>query len=158
MGQRGRKRRLSAEERDARARAELEPLEPGERPRAVTVAATVALVMAMVNSAVMATGRSLGGDEGDALFTGILMNVVLVIAALGMWRARYWAVLGFQALLALQILVLTLFVLLAARPIDMLYAIPLVVGLGALFFKLVGAMARIQLPERGRRPDTPDHR
>jgi hypothetical protein len=153
MGQRGRKRRLSAE-----ARADLEPLEPGERPTAVTVAAVVALVMAIVNSAVMATGRSIAGDEGDAMFTGIAMNVVLVIAALGMWRSRYWAVLGFQALLALQILVMTLFVLIAARPVEMLYAVPLVLALGTLFFKLVKAMARIQLPERGRRPDTPGGR
>ena len=30
---------------------------------------------------------------------------MLAMAAVGMWRARYWAVLGFQALLALLIVI-----------------------------------------------------
>ena len=42
-----RPRRLRGEERDAAIRAQLEPLAPGERPRAITVAVIVAAVLAV---------------------------------------------------------------------------------------------------------------
>jgi lipopolysaccharide export LptBFGC system permease protein LptF len=65
---------------------------------------------------------------------------------------RYWAVLGFQALLALVVLIFSLF-LLRASNLEAVVVCVLVVGLGGwLFFKLIRAMARIQMPERPQRP------
>jgi amino acid permease len=61
---------------------------------------------------------------------------------------RYWAVLGFQALLALVVLVFTLFLLRASNLLAVALCVA-VIGLGGwLFFKLIRAMARIQMPRR----------
>ena len=49
------------------------------------------------------------GSRGDPI--AMLMGVM----AYGLWRARYWAVLGFQAILALLIVAATLG-LVSARP------------------------------------------
>jgi len=68
-----------------------------------------------------------------------------------MWRARYWAVLGFQALLALLILVWSLFLVRAESLLGVLVAIAVIGLAGTLFWFLVKALARIQMPER-RRP------
>ena len=138
-----------AEERNQRIRDELEPLAPGERPRAVTVAAVVAVVCALVNVVALALGRTL---EEDATTSSVAFSVILLVAAAGMWRAKYWAVLGFQALLGIQV---------ALSAIAAMFATTLVaaVTLGAaallggwLFWKLVRALARLQMPERRARP------
>jgi hypothetical protein len=65
-----------------------------------------------------------------------------------MWRAKYWAVLGFQALLAFQILILCLALLVAENLIYAAGAVVAIGLLGTLFFKLIRAMARLQMPER----------
>jgi multisubunit Na+/H+ antiporter MnhC subunit len=65
-----------------------------------------------------------------------------------MWKAKYWAVLGMQALLALIILVFSLFLVQAENVKSALIALAVVVAGGVLFWKMVGAMARIQMPER----------
>ena len=77
-----------------------------------------------------------------------MLATILLLAAWGMWKAKYWAVLGFEALLAFQVLVAALSLLVASN----LWAAFLclaVIGLGGwLFWKLIRAMARIQMPER----------
>ncbi len=119
MGQRSRKRRpADAQERMARgyargrakdeaARAALVPLAPGERPRAVTVAALVAAFLGLANVA--------------------LLGIAIVVAALSLMVA--------SNLLAV---VLCLAIIATASP---------------LFWFLIRAMARIQLPVR--RPEDP---
>ena len=69
--------------------------------------------------------------------------------AYGMWRARYWAVLGFQALLVI-VLVAGSLGLLAATTLARRRSAPrsLIVGAGALFYFMIKAMARIQMPDR----------
>ncbi|HLM50887.1 MAG TPA: hypothetical protein VK279_10095 [Solirubrobacteraceae bacterium] len=143
-------RRLRTEQRAAQRRAELEPLRPGERPTAVTVAAVVAAVLALVNlgAGFVDVGLPTSGSPARALpWTGLLL-----IAAVGMWYARYWAVLGFQAALVFQILALALaLVTVQDLLLGALIIVPLLAALGFLFWKLVRAMARLQLPGGGSR-------
>lgn len=134
--------------RDAEARAALKPLEPGERPTAVTVAAIFAIVLAVANVAAVAAGQDLSSEDGNAVPGTVLVTVILLAAGLGMWKVKYWAVLGFQAILGIQILFLSIALLRVERwwfAVGMLVAIGL---LGWLFWKLIRAMARIQMPQR----------
>jgi hypothetical protein len=162
LGQRERRRRAAAAEaepaaargyarsraKDEEARAQLEPLAPGERPGAVTVAAVVAVLLAVAVMAGTLTGNDLS-DRGGSLQGGLLIAGVLLLAAYGMWKARYWAVLGFQAFLAFQILVTSLALAVASSWYAALFCV-VVIGLsGWLFWKLIRSMARLQMPERG---------
>ncbi len=89
--------------------------------------------------------------HGGSLPGAIFLTAVLLALALGMYRRRYWAVLGFEALLAFQILVTSL-ALVVASTIPAAAACLLSIGLGGwLFWKLVRVMGRIQAGERRRR-------
>jgi hypothetical protein len=68
--------------------------------------------------------------------------------AYGMWRVRYWAVLGFQAVLALLILAATLGLIGAGRAVTVVANLGLIAVAGTLFYFMIRAMARIQMPER----------
>ena len=131
--------------RDEAARQELEPLAPGERPKAVTVAAMIAALLIPLN---VGAGLLVGGTESGQITFAVLQSVILAIAAGGMWLGKYWAVLGFQALLAIQILLLSLALLTVENVFVGLGVAVLVGALGYLFFKLIRAMARMQMPER----------
>jgi hypothetical protein len=140
--------------RDAEVREGLEPLAPGERPGAVTVAALVAFAFAIANVIAYAVGGDLSSDEGNPAFFMVTTTTILAVAGIGMLRAKYWAVLGFQVILALQVIV---FSLALTRVEKWWLAIVLVAAvglLGWLFWKLVRAMARLQMPERRPREPT----
>ena len=156
MGQRERRRRAQAaapqgyarsRAKDEAARAALEPLEPGERPTAVTVAAVVALLLAIAVVVGAATGNDLN-DKGGSIQGAIVIAALLLLAAWGMWGAKYWAVLGFQALLLFEILVAALALSVASNWWAVLLCVVVIGGSGWLFYKLIRAMARIQMPER----------
>ncbi len=124
------------EERNAEARAKLEPLETGERPTVPSPSAPSSpaiLAIAITASAVIVAlaGGRLGERpprRSDAIFA-----VVLWAMAWGMWRARYWAVLGFQGLLL--IVLASALGLVAVTTIPQLIARLLLLGLGlALLF------------------------
>jgi hypothetical protein len=129
-------------ERDEAIRARLEPLAPGERPVAVTVAAVAALLLAAGN--LLATALSHPTAAGWRV--GVAQAVVLLVAAAGMWRARYWAVLGFQALLALAMIVAFLSLLRASNVAAVLFCLAILAIAAPLFWVLVRAMARLQMP------------
>jgi hypothetical protein len=134
-----------SEERNAAVRAALTPLAPGERPLAVTVGAAIAALTGAGNLIAWAAGAKIAGKH-PAAGGIILFSLVMLVCAGGMWRLRYWAVLGFQALLAIVVL---LFAVLLVRASNLLgFLIPLVViaGGGLLFYKLVRALSRIQMP------------
>jgi hypothetical protein len=128
------------------ARAALEPLAIGERPGAVTVAAVVAFVMAVANVIAAAAGESLGSSATG--FT-VLSTGILLVCAGGMWfGARYWAVLGFMVVLVFQLLTFC-FALVRVERWYVAIILVVVIGLlGTLFYKLIRALARIQMPER----------
>jgi len=143
-----RRRYARSRARDEAVRQSLEPLEEGERPRVVTIAAIVALFFAVANVIATLTVDDLSSDNGDPVTFAIVTTSVLVLAAIGMWARRYWAVLGFQCILGLQIVVFSLALLRVQKwwlGILMVIAIGL---LGVLFWKLIRAMARLQMPER----------
>ena len=93
-------------------------------------------------------------DEANFSAVGTLLYVsVILLMAWGMWTVRYWAVLGFQALLALLILIWSLLLLKAESVLAAGLAL-LVIGLaGTLFWFLVKSLARVQMPDR--RPPGP---
>lgn len=133
--------------RDEAVRAQLEPLAPGERPRAVTIAAVVAALIALANVVLLLAGWEVQGEEVQP--TGVLIFTALMLAgAVGMWQGRYWAVLGFQALLGISILFSSLSLLVASNLRGALLSFLLIVFSGVLFWYLVRAMARLKMPER----------
>jgi hypothetical protein len=133
-----------SEQRAAAVRAELEPLAPGERPPAVVIATLVAAALAIANLVAYAAGVKIDGKApGPAV---LLFPAVMTLAAVGLWRLRYWAVLGFEALLALIAIVFALFLVRAANTEAVLLSLGAVVAAGWLFWKLVRVMARIQTP------------
>ena len=164
MGRRSRKRRDPAratparrdamkrgsargEARNEAIRQSLEPLGPGERPGAVTVAAIVAALLAAANVGLMFAGVEIRG-ENPAAGGVILFGAMMLVAAWGMWQAKYWAVLGFQALLALIILAFALRTVFASSVGAAAIGLSVVVLAGWLFWKLIRALARLQMPER----------
>jgi hypothetical protein len=134
-------------ERDAEARAKLEPLERGERPTAVTVGAVLALVLALANFGAWLAGLEVQGDRPSAAGVVAYSGLMLVVAY-GMWRAKYWAVLGMHALLAILIIVFALLAVQAENVVSLLIALAVIAGAGTLFWFLIKAMARIQMPPR----------
>jgi hypothetical protein len=143
--------RARTEWRNEEIRSGLEPLAPGERPTAVTIAAIVALAIAVLNVAAALSGRSIAGDEGDQTVLTIVTTAILVAVGAGMWLRQYWAVLGFEIVLGLQIVTMSLALIFAAKVWVALLLVALIVPLGTLFWKLVRAMARMQMPAG--RPD-----
>jgi hypothetical protein len=137
--------------RDRAAREALEPLREGERPGAVTVGAAVSTLIALVFwvSAVVAlvTDVEVSGSEPSA-GPLILFAAVLTLMAYGMWRARYWAVLGFQALLVLIMLSAALGLVQVRTVLEAAGTTLLLAGAGTLFYFMVKALARIQMPQR----------
>jgi hypothetical protein len=138
-------RRLRGEERDAAIRAQLEPLGPGERPRAVTVAAIVAVVLAVGNIVAWLAGWKVG-DREPSTGGALAFPAIMLVAAVAMWHRVYWAVLGFQALLAITIVISGLSLLLAANLEGALVSLAILVPASVLFWFLIRAMARLRLP------------
>jgi hypothetical protein len=134
-------------EREQLARAALQPLGEGERPVALIVAIVVCVVLAIAVIVGAASVHDLS-RHGGSLPGAALLAVVLALLAQGMYRQRYWAVLGFEALLAFQIIVTSL-ALVVASTILAAAVCALSVGLGGwLFWKLVRVMGRVQAGER----------
>ena len=140
-----------SEARNEAARAALKPLGPGERPTAVTVGAIVAALFAVANVVAVILGWDQGVDEDDrarALAYTILATGVLLVVAWGMWKSKYWAVLGMQTLLALTLVAAALGLVTAGNVGATVILVVILATAGTLFWFLVKAMARIQMPER----------
>ena len=134
-------------QKDEEARAALRPLRPGERPLAVTAAGIVALAFGLINLSAYLAGQEIQGERPSAIGVG-LFTFVMLVAAYGCFRVRYWAVLGVQALLGLLIVIFSVVVIGAANVVTLLICLAVIVPSGVLFWYLVKAMARIQMPER----------
>jgi hypothetical protein len=156
MARRERRRRretaAGAEERprpskDDLARERLVPLERGERPRVVTIGAVIATLMAVSTVVLFAAGVEVQGSDARTPGTIVYAGLMGAMAA-GMWLARYWAVLGFQTLLAFAIVIWSLLLIKAESVLGVLLALGVIAAAGTMFWFLVKAMARIQMPER----------
>jgi hypothetical protein len=133
-------------QRDEEVRAALKPLAPGERPTAVTVGAIAAGVLCVANIVAAIAGYDYGSG-GNKLAGSIASAAILGVVAVGMWQARYWAVLGMQTLLGLTIVGMALALLRAQNAWAFILVTTLLLASGTLFWFLVKAMARIQMPE-----------
>lgn len=134
------------EKKNAEARAALQPLADGERPGAVTAGAIVSLVLGALILIGYATGARVGGE--GSLPGALFLTAIFALAAWGMWNVRYWAVLGFEALLAFQLVIASLSLAVASNWWAALLCVALIGFGGWLFWKLIRAMARIQMPDR----------
>jgi hypothetical protein len=142
-------RRPERGQREELLRAELEPLGEDEWPRSLLVAIIVCVLLAISVIVGAATVNDLS-RHGGSLPGGAFLALVLLALAAGMCQHRYWAVLGFEALLAFQIIVTSL-ALVVASTIEAAVICVVSVGLGGwLFWKLIRVMGRIQVRE-GRR-------
>jgi hypothetical protein len=137
-----------ARAKEAEARASLQPLAPGERPTAVTVGAVVAALIAVANVILVAAGTSVAGSRNVA--GGLVFAALMALAAVFMWRGKYWAVLGFQALLGLSVITASLSLLVASNLEAVVRSLIVIAGAGTLFWFLIRAMARLQMPSRTR--------
>jgi hypothetical protein len=137
-----------AEQRNQEAREALKPLAEGERPRVVTIGAVVAGLIALSIVGGYLAGVHVNGGRPkipQVLAPALLMGVM----AWGMWRARYWAVLGFQLILVFLIFSAVYGLALQAATVGQFAAtLGLLAVTGTFFFFMVKAMARIQMPER----------
>jgi hypothetical protein len=137
-----------AEDRNREAREALEPLAENERPLVVTIAAAVAALIAASILGGYLAGVEVDGDKPElaqVLAPALLMGIM----AWGMWRARYWAVLGFQMILAILIFSAVFGLAAQAAGVGQIAAtLGLLAVSGTFFYFMVKAMARIQMPTR----------
>jgi len=137
-----------SEARNAAVRATLTPLEPGERPWSLKIAVLIAaLIGAGDLMTVLVAGEFKVGGARAGAGGVILFSVLMLVCAVGMWQKRYWAVLGFQAILAFVILFFSLLGLRAANLLAVVASVLVVGGGGWLFYKLVRILSRIQMPK-----------
>ncbi len=137
--------RARTEAQNAAARARLEPLAPGERPWPLRLATAAALLAAAVNVIAFLAGAKL---QGSRLSTGELVPFVFVMLVLagGMWRRQAAALLAFMALLALIVVLFSLFLIEASNVLGAVVPLLFIGGGGFLFWKLVRVLGRIQAP------------
>jgi len=131
------------------ARDALAPLREGERPLVVTIGAitSTALFLAAVTGWLL--WDVLRDDTRPPVISVLLFAAVMGAMAYGMWRVRYWAVLGFQAVLLFSILGSSLGAVQATRIFLALGNVVVLAAAATLFFFMVKALARIQMLDRG---------
>ncbi len=137
-----------AEVRNQEAREALDPLADGERPLVVTIGAVVSALIAVSIIVGYAAGTKVNGEPPR--FAQVAAPVLIMgVMAWGMWRARYWAVLGFQLVLVFLIFAAFYGLTLQASTVPQFAGTGgLLLVAGAFFFFMVKAMARIQMPNR----------
>ena len=87
--------------------------------------------------------------EDTNITSALLLAGILVIAAVGGWMKRYWAVLGLQMWHGLAVIIA--FIALLAYlgdPLPMAICLLILGVYGTLFWKFVRVLARIQMPSR----------
>jgi hypothetical protein len=144
-------RTARSEERNEAVRRQLEPLARGERPAAVTVATVVSALFSLVftvSAVLAAAGVEISNGSAPRAIPIAIFAGVLWLMTWGLWRARYWAVLGFQMLLLLVLLASALGLVQVATLPQAIGTVLLLAGSGTLFYFMIRAMARIQMPQR----------
>ena len=137
-----------AEERNQAAREALEPLDEGERPLVVTIGAVLAGLICISILVGYIAGVEVEGDK-PRLAQVLAPASIMGVMAWGMWRARYWAVLGFQLVLVFLIFSAVFGLAVQASSLaEFATTLGLLIVSGTFFFFMVKAMARIQMPSR----------
>lgn len=131
--------------RDDQIRAGIEPLAPGERPRPLVIGALVCVGLAIANGVLALTGAEL--SDTSAAYFPVFAALLLVLAA-GLWRANYWAALGFQGICTITAIYSFLSLLVASNPAAVVLSLAILSASGAMFWVMVRVMSRIQAPAR----------
>jgi hypothetical protein len=137
-----------SEERNAAVRAALEPLAPGERPWSIRIGALLAAISGAAQVVLFVAGVKLkvAGTHANAGQTLVFGGLMFVCAG-GMWLMRYWAVLGFMALLGIMLTYFALALLRASSLLGFAISMAGLSACGFLFYKLVRTLSRIQMPK-----------
>ncbi len=137
-----------AEQRNREVREALEPLHEDERPLVVTIGAVISALIAISIMIGYATGVKVNGSQ-PALAQAISPALLMGVMSWGMWRGRYWAVLGFQTILLFLIFAAAFGLALRAASAEQILAdLALLAIAGTFFYFMIKAMARIQMPHR----------
>ena len=112
----------------------------------MTVASIAAALIGLANVILVITGS----HERQRVTGGLAFAVIMFVAAIFMWRRAYWAVLGFQALLGLSVITASLSLLVASNVEAVVRSVVVIAAAGTLFWFLIRAMARLQMPTRTR--------
>ncbi len=137
-----------AEVRNQAAREALVPLEAGQRPPVVTFAALLAALVALSIVVAYVAGVKVNGST-PKLSTVAAPALIMGVLAWGMWGARYWAVVCFQVVLVFLIFCAVYGLMVIATSLgEFAVTVGLLAVSGTLFWLMVKAMARIQMPER----------
>ena len=139
-----------SEQKNREAREALPPLAEGERPLVVTIAAVISALLALSVAGAYIAGAEVDGERPPILQV-IVPTLLMGLMAWGMWRARYWAVLGFQTLMLILILATALGLVQAVNVVQVLGNLVVLAISGTLFYFMIKALARIQMPERAPR-------
>ena len=136
-----------SQRRDAAARETLEPFAPGERPWPIVASVIVTTVLGVANFVLFVAGVKphVSGQKPQLAEILVFTGLMLVCAG-GMWRLRYWAVLGFETLLAIGLLGFSLALIKVESVFWAIACCAIIGGFGYLFWKLVRVMGRIQMP------------
>jgi hypothetical protein len=139
--------RQTSEERNAAVRAGLKPIAPGERPWPVKVSVVLAFVLGAVNLGLFIAGAKpkVGGQQPH-LPEILIFSGLMLACAIGMWMMRYWALLGFQTLLAIGLVGFCLALVRVASVVWGLVCVVVIAAGGYLFYKLVRVLSRVQMP------------
>jgi hypothetical protein len=134
-----------SEQKNREAREALVPLKEGERPRVVTIGAALSALLALSVVGAYVAGAEVDGERPP--FVQVLVPTLLMgLMAWGMWRARYWAVLGFQTLMLILILATALGLVQAVNAAQVAGNFLVLTISGTLFYFMIKALARIQMP------------
>ncbi|MEK6251362.1 MAG: hypothetical protein AABM43_05365 [Actinomycetota bacterium] len=137
-----------AEQRNREVREALEPLHEDERPLVVTIGAVISALIVISILIGYASGVKVNGSR-PALVQALSPAFLMGVMSWGMWRARYWAVLGFQTILLFLIFAAAFGLALGAASAAQIFAdLALLAIAGTFFYFMIKAMARIQMPHR----------
>jgi hypothetical protein len=108
----------------------------------------VAVLIAVGNIVQAALGADVKvGGSRSSVPGSLLFSVIMLVCAGGMWQLRYWAALGFQALLGIIILAFVFVAVTANDLLRLLVAVAIIFAGGTLFWKLVRVLSRLQMPK-----------
>ncbi len=139
--------RARTEAQNAAARARLLPLAPGERPWPLKLAAGLAATAGIANLVAFMAGATVNGSRlsGGEIAAFTLIALVL---AVGMWQRSAAAVLTFMAVLAVIVVLFSLFLIEASNLLGVLVPLLFIGCGGYVFWKLIRILGRIQAPRQ----------
>jgi hypothetical protein len=112
------------------------------------ISVALAAVLSLVNLGLFIGGyKPHFGSQQPHLGEILVFSGLMLMCAAGMWWMRYWAVLGFQTLLAIGLLGFCLALVRVSNLLWGLLCVLVILAGGYLFFKLVRVLSRIQMPK-----------